>query len=488
MTRYVALLILLLSFERTYSDSFISISINNSSDSVGLYVEHNYLDDSLSIVYRKPSEDKIKFQVDNERPVIAFLIHNQIKHKVFIERNNELHFIIDNSILTVAESASSSDNQNRILFNFYQLFSKDFSFKTCMSEIQTNSIDDLEILLFDNVKKQKAFLEIEYSKFSVSEQFKNYFETEVVFNYYKILYDYAFKNSNVNNNSLPLSLPSIFFKSLNSNDLNDEDKLISDVFRNFLYQHAAYAVYQQNDFDAHKTIELYNRSRYYHFLSTYNGKALMYLLTRYFNDNFESLSYDFASRVIVDLSSLDNEGTFKNIALTRANKSDMEQKLLAETTSKPQIKNAPKSKDKDSTSELTLKDISGKLVKLSDFKGKLVYIDVWASWCGPCRQQFPLAKKMKENLPPELKKQIIFMYVSIDNSEDQWKKAIDDFEIEGVNVISEGGWGSKIISHFGISSIPRYVIIDKKGKIADPNAKRPSDPLLLDDFNNYLNN
>ena len=61
-----------------------------------------------------------------------------------------------------------------------------------------------------------------------------------------------------------------------------------------------------------------------------------------------------------------------------------------------------------------------------------------------------------------------------------WKRAIEELGIEGVHGLSKGGWGSEATAKFGVSSIPRYLIFDKKGKVVDGNAPRPSDPRLLE--------
>jgi thiol-disulfide isomerase/thioredoxin len=141
---------------------------------------------------------------------------------------------------------------------------------------------------------------------------------------------------------------------------------------------------------------------------------------------------------------------------------------------------------KSSGDQLDLSDINGKHVSLSDFKGKVVYIDFWASWCGPCRGMMPFSKQLHEQLNDRQKKQIVFLYISIDANPDAWKKGIQDNGIEGVNVISPGNWSSKVCQYFRINSIPRYMIMNKKGDIVDFNAKRPADPSVMDDLLKYV--
>jgi hypothetical protein len=82
-------------------------------------------------------------------------------------------------------------------------------------------------------------------------------------------------------------------------------------------------------------------------------------------------------------------------------------------------------------------------------------------------------------LTEKQKKQIVFLYISIDGNREAWIKAMSDMGIEGINVISPGNWNSPACRYFQINSIPRYMIINRKGEIEDVNAPRPNDPELL---------
>lgn len=121
-------------------------------------------------------------------------------------------------------------------------------------------------------------------------------------------------------------------------------------------------------------------------------------------------------------------------------------------------------------------DLNGKKVKLSDYKGKLVYIDVWASWCGPCVREIPYAEKLQEELKG---KGIVFLCVSVDENEGSWKNIVKQKNIGGTHVRSYSE-PANISTLYNIDGIPHYLIIDKAGKIVDSNAKRPSQNVKAD--------
>ncbi len=118
----------------------------------------------------------------------------------------------------------------------------------------------------------------------------------------------------------------------------------------------------------------------------------------------------------------------------------------------------------------TYPDIDSNMHSLSDFAGKYVYIDVWATWCGPCRGEIPYLKKLEEEFKD---KNVQFISVSIDDSKDDWVKFEQSQELGGLQLFA-GGWDSDIAVNNLIHSIPRFILIDTEGNILDNNAPRPS--------------
>ena len=123
--------------------------------------------------------------------------------------------------------------------------------------------------------------------------------------------------------------------------------------------------------------------------------------------------------------------------------------------------------------------------KLSDFKGKYVYIDVWATWCGPCRAEIPFLKKVEEKYEG---KNIAFVSISVDVQKDfeKWKKFVAEKELGGVQLFADKDWNSDFIKSFSINSIPRFILIDPTGKVVSADAARPSSPKLQEQLDGLL--
>lgn len=118
-------------------------------------------------------------------------------------------------------------------------------------------------------------------------------------------------------------------------------------------------------------------------------------------------------------------------------------------------------------------DANGKQVALSDFKGKLVYIDVWATWCGPCKQEIPHLKKLEEEYRS---KDIVFLSVSVDKTKDhaKWKEFLVKEELKGVQIFGGDDAQKYVIQSYKISGIPRFILVGRDGNIISIDAPRPS--------------
>jgi len=120
---------------------------------------------------------------------------------------------------------------------------------------------------------------------------------------------------------------------------------------------------------------------------------------------------------------------------------------------------------------------------LESLKGKYVYIDVWATWCGPCRKEIPSLKKVEEQY---FQKNIAFVSISIDALKDheKWNRLVTEKQLGGIQLFADNDWNSQFVKEYAIDGIPRFILIDPNGNIVSADAPRPSDPKLIDLFNN----
>ena len=114
---------------------------------------------------------------------------------------------------------------------------------------------------------------------------------------------------------------------------------------------------------------------------------------------------------------------------------------------------------------------------LEKHQGKTVFIDVWASWCKDCLKGLPSVKALQTEHP-----EVDFVYLSLDKTQKAWKKGIKRLEIKGDHYFMQSGWKGAMGTFLDLDWIPRYMIIDKQGKIKVFKAIETTDITLLNNL------
>ena len=233
--------------------------------------------------------------------------------------------------------------------------------------------------------------------------------------------------------------------------LSNVDLLVLPVYTNFLKQ------YYQADYDLYYNTELeaeYSSYANYQ-LSEYN-KGIE-------NSEIKSILAYTSINDQVNYQGKKDKGTywelFSNICTNDIFIKDIESKMekWAHLDKGQPIK------------DIEMQDIDENIVSFSDFKGKWIYIDVWATWCNPCIKEIPVLKQLEEDFRG---KDVVFISLSVDRQAEPWQEMVKAKELKGVQVWV--GQNEIISTFYKVSGIPRFMIFDPQGNIYDANAKRPS--------------
>jgi len=354
---------------------------------------------------------------------------------------------------------------------FQQKFATDFDPKKQTELLFSQNIDSREIVLFNARKKQMEFLKNHPDFAKLSDPFKRYVENTARWNYWYWILNHAVARSNADTKNLKMaSLPNVMIEALDPKKMNDEEALLTAAYRDFLVVFVTYFNSREHAFDKYTDLGKSMEDKAAFAKKYLSGNVLPYYLCRLLRENCTIAPKAAVVNTLAELSRLPKTERYVPLASAKCNE------VLTRIEEKKPVETAAKKGKED---DITLQTVEGKTFYLSDFKGKVVYLDFWASWCGPCRAEFPFSKAMHDKLTDKQKKKIVFLYASIDENEDAWKKALEKLQLQGENGHLKPAQNAAIMRKLAVNSIPRYVIIDKSGKIVSADATRPSAPKTL---------
>lgn len=401
---------------------------------------------------------------DNSFPII---IHPSDSIHILFDANK----ISDKDQLAKSIQFTGSKSDNESLIAFYAIISKIFIpwEQYCQYEKEYNS--DKFTALLDSLRSLKKEAANEFIRQGVSKELENWIKKEVDFDYYNWLALYPYDHAGFNKLDEYTIVPSSFYDFMNIelslSDLSNS-KSIDFVGR---YRFGRISSLMIDDGKLFKPDGRW----------TYKGNAndaIIKIILKYTSDSLlremliaRQLYYTLDRREIKDFEKhyalfektvtqpFLREPLINKYVETRKH---FEQPILEENTLLRSAENTPAD------------ELISKIIK--EHQGKIIYLDIWATWCSPCRKEMPFSKKLEKSFNSD---KVDFVYLCLDSEEEKWKALISELKIEGSHYLATSDQSRFIYQMFEMAGVPQYVLIDTKGNVIEKGIQlRPSESLI----------
>ena len=388
-----------------------------------------------------------------EEPGIYQLIYNGQKIPLFLRPNDNLNLNFD--ALNVAETIKFSGTDpisQEYLYQKSQNNPLTYQQKRQMATLseedfmaQADQTLEKENAFFENFKKEHKDLPADFALFEA---------TEIEYNWAKQYNDYSLYHAFYNKNQEPYIPSPELLAYTEKLDLNNDALMVSDAYRNYLIAHVGQKASNQVQKDLMNGGKIQTGQRAFEIVETEHSAPQIknFLLYTFFNQHFRSKGIS------------GSEALYERFQKEVTNPAYLAEISTAVEAWKHLRKGAP-------APAFAYPDAKGRTVGLEDLRGKVVYVDIWATWCGPCKIEIPHLEKLQEQFHNQ---PVAFVSVSIDQNAAAWADMIKKKNMTGVQLLADQAGNSQICKDYKIKGIPRFLLIDQAGNIVNAQADRPS--------------
>lgn len=423
---------------------------NNNVEWIEVYADSTKLD----------NDGRFKLNFDFDKPKNARLFIDSQYVSLFLVDGDSLNLNVDYPKFdeTINFNGKGSSDNNYLVaeaqIDFYSEARKSSSFTD--SKQYTHFVDSIEN---ENIKLFKEFKSNGYEPLYTPE-FLKYINAANKYKYINVKESYTIKYDRIKNGFVNRELPEDyldFLKDINLNDQEIYENSYYSVAVNNYFSHFYDRLKLENDSDTLSNIqknELRILRDYNNRKSLLKGKALDFQITDFVK---MKIVYKYTSDKFLELLFEDYKKTCKNKEYI-----SIIEKIYSKSQKLLKGKPAP---------EFSFLDSNGKQISLSSFKGKVVYLDFWATWCGPCIIEMKNSKALEEKLKDQ--KDLVFLKINVRDNKDSWLKYISKEKLGGINIHATLEESAKVMQEYNFDGIPKYVLLDKQGNIININAYGP---------------
>ena len=453
MKKYILILILFVScniFAQTKT-IFEGKIINHKDKIIILTLEENYNLEKLTFKEKLNKKGEFRFEIEINKTYYGKFHNSGEESSICISPRDEIYMTLNtNEFDETIHYKGIGANKNNFLASKFLKFEdngKQIEVYKKISQLDAEEFKiycDSIIFAFDNfIANFNKSKKLPTDFVQVQKTWYYYYFASFQINYAGLKKYYAQLNE----------MPEIdehLFTIIDTISLNNEKYLVSPYYQDFVKQfiyNKAIEIIERTKIENNYTNISYQLAKLY-----LTGQVKEYIIYLILNDAIKYYSENDFKNSYKDYLISFTDTILKNKIIKSYNKN----KFLFAGSPAPSIE---------------LEDNNGNTVKLSDFKGKVVYIDFWASWCSPCIQEISHSKELQKEF---INEEIIFLYISIDKDRASWLNAIEKYQINGIHLFDGNDFVGKIATKYNITGVPKYFIIDKQGKIFKRNAPRPS--------------
>ncbi len=401
--------------------------------------------------------------IDVEEPRLVVFEYTRNKMPLFLAPKDSLHIIVDVNTFYDMKFSGTSGLDNDCLFAFRQQFNEElnmFNTTTFKKGIHTyiveTSIDDRMRALHrpefeknigaERAAKQAVLENFEVQKGRVTDAFRQYMTAEITYDwaYKSLVYGFAYGNMH--------QLTDDYFNFLAQIPVQNKEALASEKYQQFIMAYINYAYMKQNTATGSPFV-----GQYVFASNALSGKPLQFfrtvLLVQAIREgNLDAVADNFKEFIYT------NDNPFYAQILTN---------LYQDTRKYSAGSEAPPFK---------LADNTGKNIALTDLKGKVIYLDFWATWCGSCIRKMALMQEAEKLIMQE-DPNVVFVHVSLDKNVSAWQTALQNTNYPGLHLNSPDGPLGALAKEYNINALPEYYLIDKSGLFAEKPASHDTEEL-----------